>query len=56
MNIVFTVNEAAADYILKSLALRPFGEVADLVNDLVRQAQAQQAQAQQAQAQSVSTN
>jgi len=40
--ITFTVNEQAADYILKALAQRPFGEVADLMNDLVQQARAQQ--------------
>jgi len=41
----FTVTEQAADYILKTLAQRPFAEVVDLMNDLVRQLQTQQAPA-----------
>ena len=41
----FTVTEQAADYILKVLAQRPFAEVVDLMNDLVRQLQTQQAPA-----------
>jgi len=41
--ITWTINEQTADYILKCLHQRPYAEVAQLIPDLVNQANAKPA-------------
>ena len=43
MDITLTLTQQRVEYVLQVLASRPFAEVADTINDIVRQVQARQA-------------